>query len=225
MLPEGCSPVGCGTTRSVKRGFDLLAPYYRWMERLIAGSLLQKCRTAHLLAMANSRNILLLGEGPGRFLTEVTQRCSASEITCVDSSAGMLAQARRAVPSPQISFVHADVIALDLGIEKYDAVATHFFLDCFKPEQLPPLVERIARALKPGGTWLLSDFRLPDSGIQRWRAALVLKLMYVFFRAVTALPARNLTNPDAHLTQSGLVLANRRTANFGLLYSDLWRKP
>ena len=194
------------------------------MERVLAGSLLQDCRTKHLPAMANSRKILLLGEGPGRFLSEVIRSCPDAEITCLDSSARMLQQARATSQHASVSFFHADVFVHDLGLEKYDAVATHFFLDCFPPEQLRVLISHIAGALKPGAAWLLTDFRLPPSGVKRWRAAVILKLMYLFFRTVTALPARNLTHPDSYLRQNGLTLLDRYTANFGLLHSDLWRK-
>ena len=195
------------------------------MEGVLAGSVLQSCRTMHLPAIGASRKILLLGEGPGRFLSEVARICPSAEITCIDGSASMLVQARRAIPElPRVTFVHADVLNYDLPLETYDLVATHFFLDCFPAEQLRSLVIRIARALKPGGSWLLSDFRLPSSGPQRWRAALILKVMYVFFRTVTALPACALADPDGYLEQSGLTLLKRHTANFGLLHSDLWRK-
>jgi len=209
--------------RRLERGFDLLAPHYRWMERVLAGSILQSCRTKHLPALAGARRILLLGEGPGRFLSEVIRGCPAADLTCVDSSAAMLQQARR-IDSRRVVFVHADVLEHDLGDSYYDVIATHFFLDCFRPDQLGLLVSRVARALKPAGLWLLSDFCLPDSGLQRWRAATVLKLMYLFFRTVTALPARRLTNPDALLAENGITLLKRHTANFGLLHSDLWRK-
>jgi len=194
------------------------------MERVLAGSALQSCRTKHLASITHGGKILLLGEGPGRFLSEVIRSFPVAEITCVDSSAAMLAQARSANPSPHVLFVHADASEHHLGIECYDTIASHFFLDCFPPDQLRQLISRIASALKPGGLWLISDFRLPPSGPQRWRAAILLKFMYLFFRTVTALPARQLTNPDPFLQQNGLVLLKRHTANFGLLHSDLWRK-
>lgn len=201
------------------RGFDLLAPHYRWMERVLAGSRLQECRTKYLSAISNARRILLLGEGPGKFLRACSPK---AEITCLDSSAKMLDEARKAVGDSNANFVHADVLNYSFG--SYDAVVTHFFLDCFRPEQLQALVPRIAGALSSGGVWLLADFRLPERGPQRWRAAIILKMMYVFFRVATRLPACHLTNPDPYLQQNGLTLVERHTSDWGLLHTDLWRK-
>src|SRR5437762_6628676 len=197
----------------LKRGFDLLAPHYRWMERILAGSQLQKCRTKYLPAIADAKRILLLGEGPGRFLCEVLRSCPLAEITCLDSSAKMLAQARDTT-NRNVTFVHADVFEYDFPREHYDAVATHFFLDCFRPEQLEVVLPRIAPSLISGGAWVLSDFRLPSQGLSRWRAAMVLKTMYLFFRAATALPARRLTDPTPYLEQNSLALVERHIANW-----------
>jgi len=208
---------------TLKRGFDLLAPHYRWMERVLAGSQLQKCRTRYLPAITEAKRILLLGEGPGRFLAEVVRFCPGAEVTCLDSSAKMLARAPDAT-NQHVTFVHADVFEYDFPRERYDAVATHFFLDCFRPEQLEFLVPRIARSIVSGGAWLLSDFRLPPTGPSRWRASIILKMMYLLFRAATALPARQLTDPTPILEQNGLTLVQRHTANWGLLHADLWRR-
>jgi hypothetical protein len=53
---------------------------------------------------------------------------------------------------------------------------------------------------------------------------MILKTMYLFFRAATALPARQLTDPDPYLEQNGLTLIERHSANWGLVHTDLWRK-
>ena len=50
--------------------FDHLAPHYRWMEWLLAGSKPQRCRTTFLDTLPTARHALLLGEGNGRFLRE-----------------------------------------------------------------------------------------------------------------------------------------------------------
>src|SRR3954471_14199239 len=147
MLPAVSLLDGGGMRHAtLRRGFDLLAPHYRWMERVLAGSQLQKCRTRYVSAIADAKRILLLGEGPGRFLSEVVRSCPNAEITVLDSSAGMLAQART-VKNQHVTFLHADVFDYEFQSDRFDAVVTHFFLDCFRPEQLEVLIPRTAQSL------------------------------------------------------------------------------
>jgi ubiquinone/menaquinone biosynthesis C-methylase UbiE len=213
----------------IQRSFDLLAPHYRWMECVLAGRKLQSCRTRFLDELASARNVLLLGEGNGRFLSELLQRNPAATITCVDASRGMQAAARRRLTKnrfdlSRVTFLHRDALDCDLHPNQYDAIATHFFLDCFTPEQLQQLTQRIARWATPDARWILSDFQRPDRGPKRWRAEAILALMYIFFRAATRLPARKLTEPRPYLERSGFRLARRAVTEWGLLYTELWRK-
>ena len=70
--------------------FELLAPHYRWLEWVLAGNTLQRCRTAWLDRVASAPAVLLLGEGNGRFLAECRRRLPQARITCVDASGRML---------------------------------------------------------------------------------------------------------------------------------------
>ena len=74
--------------------FDRLARHYRWMECVLAGSKLQRCRTAFIDNVSAARRALLLGEGNGRFLVELFRARPDIHVTCVDASAAMLARAR-----------------------------------------------------------------------------------------------------------------------------------
>lgn len=256
--------------------FDAIAPHYRWLECVTAGSLLQQCRTAFIHELAGSQNILLLGEGRGRFLVPLLRLTPHARITCLDSSARMLELTRSTLnrqnlPEDRIQFIHADVLTLerngaissslaavppstedgkreegDTSGEKvcdatsqqagkplfkwtptqpvYDAVASHCFLDCFRPEQLRQIIAIVARMTSPGARWLISDFCVPDAGWQRKRARLILGSLYVFFRVATGLTARRLTPPDHALKQAGFQLKERRLFNHGLLHSDVWSK-
>ena len=49
--------------------FDRLAPHYRWMEAVLAGGKLQRCRTAFLNEVKDARHALIVGDGNGRFLS------------------------------------------------------------------------------------------------------------------------------------------------------------
>src|SRR6516165_7224162 len=184
--------------------FDRLAPHYRWMECVLAGNKLQRCRTAFLSQVKNARNILILGEGNGRFLVECRYGLGEARITCVDASARMLQlardrlSARRLSPSG-ISFVHADALAWDPPRQTFDLVVTHFFLDCFQPDQITQLLTRISTASCGSAAWLLADFQVPQNSFWRYRAQAIHWLMYTFFRMFTRLPARRLTDPDPFL--------------------------
>jgi ubiquinone/menaquinone biosynthesis C-methylase UbiE len=170
-------PAGGGIV--IARGFDLLAPHYRWMELVLAGRKLQACRTRFIDELANAKEVLLLGEGNGRFLCEVLRRNAAARVVCVDASAGMQAAARKAMArarcdAARVKFVHADVLACDLPARAYDGIVTHFFLDCFPPEELGRVVQRIGGWAAPGARWIVSDFRRPERGARKrfWRSCI-----------------------------------------------------
>ena len=197
------------------------------MECLLAGRLLQRCRTHWLAQLCDVRHALMLGEGNGRFLVPFVEQFPTATVTCVDASARMLQCARaRLTPSQcaRVEFIHADALTWRPPHEQFDLVVTHFFLDCFRPGQLARLIGQVVSGTTATARWLLADFREPDRGWTRWRARLMLRVMYAFFRIATALPARRLTAPDFFLEQAGFTLKRRQIFEFGLLHSDVWEK-
>ena len=208
--------------------FDFLAPHYGWMEFVLAGPRLQRCRTTWLDRLAGCHHLLVAGVGHGPDLALVLGTHPGLHITCVDASAGMLTQARRRAQRAgadlaRLTFVHATLPGWRPA-EKFDAIATHFFLDCFAPAQLQAVVTLLVSVATPGARWIISDFAVPARGWPRLRARAVHALMYGFFRVVTRLPARRLTRPDPLLEQAGFRLLGRRTTEWGLLQADLWQR-
>jgi len=209
--------------------FDTLAPHYRAMEFLLAGNLLQRCRTAFLPETLGCRRALLLGEGPGRFLAELIRANPRLEVTCVERSPRMIAAAqlalrRAGLDADQVRFLPEDALAWTPPRGAFDLVATHFFLDCFPPADLARLIPKIAQAATPDARWLLSDFHQPERGWQKWRAQAILGLMYAFFRRAAAISARHLATPDPLLKAAGFFPARRIQINCSLLHSTLWRR-
>jgi ubiquinone/menaquinone biosynthesis C-methylase UbiE len=210
-------------------GFDFLARHYRWMEWLLAGGKLQRCRTAFIRDIPPPRHVLMPGEGNGRCLIEMLRAFPAARFTCVDASAKMLACARTRVlahglEDAAVEFIHANALDWQPPAARFDLLVTHFFLDCFRAGQLATLVPRLAAAATPDARWLLADFREPASGLAKWRARWILRAMYFFFRRMTRLPARHLTPPDRFLQRSGFTLRERRLSDWGLLHGDLWER-
>jgi len=208
--------------------FDVLAPHYRWMELVSAGEKLQRCRTAFLSRVPKANNILILGEGNGRFLVECRRRFPRAAITVVDASARMLELARKrlarqGITSDQINFIRADALAWEPPTGAFDLIVTHFFLDCFRADQLELLIPKLSRAAAPKANWLLADFRAAAAGWRRGRSRVILWLMYRFFIAATQLPARNLTAPDDLLERNGFHRRAREIYDWELLHSDWWQ--
>jgi ubiquinone/menaquinone biosynthesis C-methylase UbiE len=178
--------------------FDNLARHYDWMELLLAGGKLERCRNALWNEIPSLQSALLVGEGHGKFLVSLLKRNPSARVTCVDASAKMLEVARRrllraTLPLQRVEFIQAELPAWRPSAGRYDLVATHFFLDCFPHEQLADVIDNLQRAARPGGCWLISDFQIPSGGLRRLRARVIHRLMYGLFRIITKLPASSLT--------------------------------
>jgi ubiquinone/menaquinone biosynthesis C-methylase UbiE len=212
-----------------RMSFDLLAPHYRWMEAVLAGNKLQRCRTHWLHSVGNCQKGLLIGEGNGRFLAECAKQFPTAQFTVVDASGEMLrqAQARWRKSTRDVAraeFVHATLPGLKLPKHNFDLIATHCFLDCFDPVTLPTIIAEIASFASPSATWLITDFAVPQRGWPRWRAKAILCLAYSFFRITTKIRARELCPPDPMLERAGFKLRGRIEADSGLIYSAMWER-
>lgn len=201
--------------------FDHLAPHYRWLERFLAGEVLQRARLAHLGKLDQAENILLVGEGPGRFLGALRTRRPEVPITVMDASAKMLEQARAVGPGPT-TFIRSDITRDALPVAEWDAMVTHCLLDCFAPRTLSRVIDQLAAAAKLEAHWLITDFALPASGWRRGRARMIHALMYRTFRAATQLEARHWTDPAPDLHRAGFQLTQRQSFNHGLIQADHW---
>ncbi len=211
-------------------GFDLLASHYDWMENVLAGKKLIRCRRAHLTDLPVCQNVLLVGEGPGRFLVELVRRQPSARITCVDASFCMLDLARARLrrtdhAMDRVIFLQKNVLKWRPPTNAYDLIVTNFVLDCFTGAQLATLIPRLAAAAKPEALWLVADFQIPATGfLRRLRAAAIHWTMYRFFRLATQLSAAALEPPAPYLVAQGFVCRRRCESEWGLLYSEAWKK-
>jgi len=208
--------------------FDGLARAYRGLEFLAFGRDLERARFCLLDRMRHCREILVLGEGDGRCLARLARAAPAASIRCVDVSGAMLARAAARLADPaaraRVAFEQADVFSLALPAGRYDAVITLFFLDCFTPDRVGELVGRVRGSLQPGAWWLWADFAWPPRGWRRWRARAMLRLLYIFFRWQTGLPARSLPPAEEILRGAGFALEAERAFQGGFIRSALYRE-
>ncbi len=209
--------------------FDRLAPHYPWLEKVFAGGLMQRCRTTFLAHTRHCRQALIAGEGTGKFLVELLRTNPEIQVVCIEQSPGMIEQARRrlartGLEAARVEFKPMDILDWTPPTAKFDLVVTHFFLDCFRAGQLEKLVPLLAASATPDAIWLLTDFRLPEQGWRRWRAGVLLAVLYAGFKMATSLSASWLTPPEPLLAAAGFDLRSRRLASFGFAHADIWQR-
>jgi len=204
--------------------FDRIAPFYRVMEAVTAGGKLQQCRLAFLDQITPPQRVLIAGEGHGRFLPELVRRFPGASFTVVDSSLRMLEIARSNVPGSAVDFVHADLREWTPEMGGFDLIVTHFFLDCFLPDDLQQVIDRLGQWATSDAEWLLADFQHAPGIVNGARSRFILKLLYGFFRGICNLDAIRLSPPDPHLLTARFRLHRRITVDWELLKSEWWRR-
>jgi ubiquinone/menaquinone biosynthesis C-methylase UbiE len=162
--PQGPSlrELGVQAFSSVERGYDLLAPKF---DRT-------PFRTPEVVLDATVQALSELGPfqtgldvccGTGAGLTVLGRVCGG-RITGVDLSAGMLAQARPALPDA--TWVRADARALPFA-EGFDLAVSLGALGHFLPRERPAFFEGVFRALRPGGLFAV-PINAPPPVISGW---------------------------------------------------------
>ena len=204
--------------------FNPVARIYRWLEYLSFGPYLARCRDAQLAHLTSARRALLLGDGDGRFLQHLLAVNPELQADVVDSSRSMLAILER-----RIGRSGGERIRLHLadGLqwaprEHYDLIVSHFFLDCFFPDQLEQLFDRVLPHAQPGAQWVVSEFAVPRNPLTAFFARGIIASLYRVFGLLTGLPVRALPDYTRCMVRRGLVLSHERRFLAGLLRSELW---
>jgi ubiquinone/menaquinone biosynthesis C-methylase UbiE len=204
--------------------FDPVARLYRWLEYLSFGPWLARCRNAQLRHLTGARNALLLGDGDGRFLHQLLAVNPGLHADVVDSSQSMLTILNRRVRQ-----AGAENIRLHLAealqwqpIGQYDLIVSHFFLDCFFPDQLEQLFDRVLPHAQPGAKWLVSEFAVPRNPLIAFLARGIIASLYRVFGLLTGLQVRSMPDYANSMRRRGLALSHEHRFLAGLLRSELW---
>jgi hypothetical protein len=208
-------------------GFDRLAPFYTALDCLASGTTLQRARVSHLEALRDCREILIAGEGTGRFLQAALAACPGARFTCVENSSGMLECITRCLERMPADANRVRLLRLalpDLPQDplRYDAIVTPFFLDCYEGRALREILKALAGIARPNAFWLVTDYAPPARGWRGWRSRFWLAVLYAFFRHTTGLQTRRLEDPSPLLRQAGFQLLREHAFSNGLLRSRCW---
>lgn len=209
--------------------FDLIAPYYHWLEIIFAQKKMQRARLALLSDIPRPVHILLVGEGPGLFLEKCHESFPEAMITYVDASNAMLKKTERKLLKKyfsikNIELLHENIFHWQPEKEKYDLLVTHFFLDCFTAPELEQIIKKMTLAATPDANWLIADFHMPSPWLLKKSSQLLVKFLLFFFKVTADVSTEKFIDHTLILKKTGFLLYRRKYFCRGLLKSDWWIK-
>ncbi len=132
----------------VREGYDRCAARYEALRREEVEPDLRRL----IVQLEAGTKVLDVGCGVG--IPIAMSLAQHFEVTGVDISAEMVRRARENLPDA--TFIHADVLEVELPVSNFDAVVSFYALFHLPREQHDTLLRRIHRWLKPGGYLLIT---------------------------------------------------------------------
>lgn len=205
----------------MKNGFDGLAPFYDQLAHFVFGNILKDAQCEFLHLIGENDKVLILGGGTGWILNEIFTQKPNVKITFVDLSGKMIAKARNTLRnehSKHVRFIQGEYTkAIHTS---YDVVFTAFYLDMFKQNEVHEIVNVTNCKLNDNGSWMFIDFRNSNRYVHR----LLLKIMYLFFKATCSIDANKLANFEEIFTKNRLKRVGEKRFFNGMVESIIYRK-
>src|ERR1700761_6816570 len=163
--------------------------FYDELARVVYGKALIKAQVFLLQYVQPNSTILIAGGGTGWILKELAHiHPNGLKITYVEVAERMMALSqKRNYGNNEVTFINKPVEESPLPAE-FDVIITPFLFDNFTQQTLEKVFGHLHGLLKPGGLWLNADFQL--SG--KWWQNVLLKIMFIFFRAICRIEAKHL---------------------------------
>ena len=132
--------------------------------------------TAGCLPQRDGAKILDLGCGTGLELGYYFETVPTAEVMGVDLAPGMLDELRRKFPDRSLTLVQGSYFDVPLGEGVFDGAVSVESLHHFTQAEKVPLYEKVRRALKPGGYFILTDYFAASEEEEQSRRAEYLRL-------------------------------------------------
>ena len=208
--------------------FDLVAPYYDHLAKLVFGNSLYNSQITFLNAIPENSRVLIIGGGSGWIIEPVLLAAKQATLLYLEASAKMLALAEHKIAHHPLAAQVEWRLGTEENIkpaEKFDVIITNFFLDLFSEPELRNLTSLLNNALQKDGLWLAVDFVKPSgSFLKRLGARLFIRSMYIFFRLTCHISGKTLPDWENQLRRHALKEVKSAYFYGGLIKSSVWYK-
>src|SRR6478736_3343856 len=201
-------------------GFDLLAPIYDRLVRLVFGKSMFNAQTYFLDRVKPGDHVLILGGGTGWLLFELLQKQPSCKVWYVESSSRMIELAKEKTHNhPNVKFIAGTDESIPS--KHFDIVIMNFFLDLFTEGRVTRIIMRIKASMKPDGMWIITDF---NNGNKWWQRVL-LAIMIFFFRLICAIEAKRLPDFKSLFAEQHLAEISGCSFFKGFIKAGLYQIP
>ena len=132
--------------------------------------------TASCLPQVHGTRLLDLGCGTGLELGYYFELVPSADITGIDLAPGMLDELRNKFPDKNMTLILGSYFDVLFDENFYDAAVSVESLHHFTKEEKTRLYEKLRKALKPGGYFILTDFFAMSEEEERFQRAELLRL-------------------------------------------------
>ena len=132
--------------------------------------------TASCLPQVHGTRLLDLGCGTGLELGYYYKMVPSAEITGIDIAPGMLDELHNKFPDKPMTLVLGSYFDVPFDENSYDAAVSVESLHHFTKEEKIPLYEKLRKALKPGGFFILTDYFAMSEEEEQFHCAELLRL-------------------------------------------------
>jgi ubiquinone/menaquinone biosynthesis C-methylase UbiE len=202
--------------------YNLIAPVYDCLSRLIYGKKLLHAQLALLHLIPEGATICLVGGGTGQLLEKFPSSQKPYKIYYVERSKAMLDRAKRRNHFPhQVTFIHSSILDIKQQID-CDVVITPFLFDNFAEAEAKEIFWKIHSLTRPQSYWINTDFYIDHRSKKLHK--ILLQCMYRFFRCVAGIQANSLFPMNYTFQQARFELTHERQYMNGFIRTQLYQK-
>jgi ubiquinone/menaquinone biosynthesis C-methylase UbiE len=202
--------------------FNPIAPVYDFLSSLVFGKELIHASACFIHKLPAYGHILYIGGGSGKLLNKILANRPNITLDFVEPSLKFLQLAKRNLNTQfnnQVNFILGNHLALTTN-KKYDAILTFFVVDIFTQNQTAAFCKHIFKLLQNNGLWLNTDFENPPS----IKGKVILKTMYIFFKLVAKISAKQLPNYQAVFKELSLTEISNKLFFNQMVSASLFQK-
>ena len=207
--------------------FCKIAHLFNFLEMFAFGLSMTKSRSFIFCSKGKFRNVLMIGEGTGRFAKDFQHYYPHSKIVILEPSEKMRLEISKSLETDS-----KNVKVLETRLEnfkpsmQFDLICTCFFWDCFNTKQIDEFEVNFKHLCNSTRLWYNVDFYEPRivGNLRSLSNITIIRFLYVFFQKFAHLDTCKLNSITHLFCQNGFSLVKQRVLLFPSIKSQLFKR-